>query len=97
MSVAVVGAVEAEETGGEVAAAEDVADGGEDVGPERPHGGAVAFFVADEEGVPGGGEDLGRGEARGRRGRWRAQRMFRRRDGVARGLTSSSFSASSRT
>ena len=33
--VAAVRAVEAEEAGGEVAAAEEVADGGEDVGAER--------------------------------------------------------------
>jgi hypothetical protein len=50
--------MEAEETGGEVAAAKEVADGGEDVGAERAEGGAVEFFVAGEEGFPGGGEDL---------------------------------------
>jgi hypothetical protein len=49
---------EAEEAGGEVAAAEEVADGGEEVGAERAEGGAVGFFVTAEEGVLGGGEDL---------------------------------------
>ena len=39
--VAAVGAVEAEEAGGEVAAAEEVANGGEDVGAEWAEGGAV--------------------------------------------------------
>jgi len=56
--VAAVRAMEAEEAGGEVAAAEEVADGGEDVGAERAEGGTVEFFVAGEEGVPGGSEDL---------------------------------------
>jgi hypothetical protein len=56
--VTAVGAVEAEKAGGEVATAEEVADGGEDVGAERAEGGTVKFFVAGEEGVPGGSEDL---------------------------------------
>ena len=56
--VTAIGAMEAEEAGGEVAAAEEVADGGEDVGAERAEGGAVFFLVGCEEGVPGGGEDL---------------------------------------
>jgi hypothetical protein len=56
--VVAVRAVEAEEAGGEVAAAEEVADGGEDVGAERAEGGTVEFFVAGEEVVPGGSEDL---------------------------------------
>jgi len=56
--VAAVRAVEAEEAGGEVAAAEEVADGGEDVGAERTEGGTVELFVTSEEGVPGGGENL---------------------------------------
>jgi hypothetical protein len=56
--VPAVGAVEAEEAGGEVAAAEKVADGGEDVGAERAEGGTVFFLVGGEEGFPGGGEDL---------------------------------------
>ena len=56
--VAAVGAVETEKAGGKVAAAEEVADGGEDVGAERAEGGAVCFLVGGEEGVPSGGEDL---------------------------------------
>ena len=56
--VVAVGAVEAEEARGEIAAAEEVADGGEDVGAERAEGGAVFFLVGGEEGVLGGGEDL---------------------------------------
>lgn len=43
--VAAVRAVEAEEAGGEVAAAEEVADGGEDVGAERAEGGTMELFV----------------------------------------------------
>ena len=39
-------AVEAKETGGKIAAAEEIAHGGEDIGTERPHGGTVAFFIA---------------------------------------------------
>lgn len=66
--VAAVGAVKAEETGGEIAAAEEIADGGEDVGAERAEGGAVAFFVIGEEGVPGGGEDLPEGGGAGAAG-----------------------------
>ena len=56
--VAAVGAMEAEKAGGEVAAAEEVADGGEDVGAERAEGWAVFFFVVGEEGFPSGGEEL---------------------------------------
>ena len=56
--VAAIRAVEAEETGGKIAAAEEIAHGGEDIGTERPHGGTVAFFVANKEGVPGGSDDL---------------------------------------
>jgi hypothetical protein len=56
--VTAVGAVEAEEAGGEVAAAEEVADGGEDVGAKWAEGGAVFFFVGGEKGVPSGGEEL---------------------------------------
>ena len=56
--MAAVGTVEAEEAGGEVAAAKKVADGGEDVGAERAEGRAVFFLVRGEEGVPGGSEDL---------------------------------------
>jgi hypothetical protein len=56
--VAAIGAMEAEDAGGKVAAAEEVADGGEDVGAERAEGGSVFFLVAGEEGFPSGGEDL---------------------------------------
>ena len=56
--MAAVGAVEAEEAGGEVAAAEEVADGGEDVGAERAEAGTVFFLVGGEECFPGGGEEL---------------------------------------
>jgi hypothetical protein len=56
--VTAVRAVESEEAGSKVAAAEEVADGGKDVGAERAEGGAVFFLVDGEEGVPGGGEDL---------------------------------------
>ena len=56
--MAAIGAVEAEEAGGEVAAAEEVADGGEDVGAEWSDGGAVVFLVGGEEGVPSGGDQL---------------------------------------
>jgi hypothetical protein len=56
--VAAVGAVEAEEAGGEVAAAKEIADGGEDVGAEWAEGGAVFFLVGGEEGFPSGGEEL---------------------------------------
>ena len=41
--VVAVGAVEAEEARGEIAAAEEVADGGEDVGAERAEGGRCFF------------------------------------------------------
>jgi hypothetical protein len=56
--VAAVRAMKAEEAGGEIAAAEEVADSGEDVGSERAEGGTVFFLVGGEEGIPGGGEDL---------------------------------------
>ena len=56
--VSAVGAVEAEKAGGVVAAAEEVADGVEDVGAERAEGGAVFLLVAGEEGFPSGGEEL---------------------------------------
>lgn len=56
--VAAVGTVEAEEARGEIAAAEEVADGGEDVGAERAEGGTVFILVGGEEEVPGGGEEL---------------------------------------
>ena len=51
-------AVEAAETGGKIAAAEEIAHGGEDIGTERPHGGTAAFFMAGKEGIPSGSDDL---------------------------------------
>ena len=76
--VAAVGAVEAEKAGGEVAAAEEIADGGEDVRAERAEGGTVVFLVGGDEGVPGGGEDLPEWARRGGGGvgRWMAQKVF---------------------
>ena len=56
--VAAIRAVEAEEASGKVAAAEEIAHDGGDIGAERPHGGTVAFFITGNEGVPGGGDDL---------------------------------------
>jgi hypothetical protein len=56
--VSAVGAVETEEAGGEVTAAEEVADGGEDVGAKRAEGGTVFFLVRGEEWFPSGGEEL---------------------------------------
>ena len=56
--VAAIRAVETEEAGGEIAAAEEVADGGEDVRAERAEGGTVFLLVAGEEGFPSGGEEL---------------------------------------
>ena len=56
--VSAIGTMESEETGGKVAAAEEIAHDGEDIGTERPHGGTVAFFATGKEGLPGGGDDL---------------------------------------
>ena len=56
--MAAIRAVEAEETGGKIAAAEEIAHGGEDIGTERPHGGTVAFFIAGKEDIPSGSDDL---------------------------------------
>ncbi len=56
--VTAIGAVKAEEASGKVAAAEEIAHGGEDIGTEWPHGGTVAFFVAGKEGIPSGSDDL---------------------------------------
>ncbi len=56
--VAAIGAEETGEACGEVAAAEEVADGAEDIGAERTHGGTVDFLVTGDEGIPGGGDDL---------------------------------------
>ena len=56
--VAAIGTMESEETGGKVAAAEEIAHDGGDIGAERPHGGTVAFFIAGKEGIPSGSDDL---------------------------------------
>ena len=58
MFFAAVRAAEAEETGGQVAAAEEIERHGEGFGAERSHGGTVEFFVGDDEVVSGGGDDL---------------------------------------
>lgn len=50
--VPAIGAVEAGEAGGEVAAAEEGADGGGGFGAQRSHGAAVMLFVAGEEVIP---------------------------------------------
>jgi len=56
--VTAIGTMEAEETGGKIAATEEVAHGGEDIGAERPHSGTVAFVITGKEDIPGGGDDL---------------------------------------
>jgi len=66
--VAAIGAKEAGEAGGQVAAADEIADGGEDIGSERTHGGTVDFLVAGDECVPGGGDDLPKGRGAGAAG-----------------------------
>jgi hypothetical protein len=63
--VAAIGTEETGEAGGEIAAAEEVADGGQDIGAERPHGGTVGFLVARDKGVPSGGDDLPEGRGAG--------------------------------
>ena len=50
--VAALGAAETGEAGGEVAAAAESLHGGDGLGPERTHGGAVAFFVTGQEIIP---------------------------------------------
>jgi hypothetical protein len=59
--VAAIGAMEARETGSEVAAAEEGADRGDGIGAHRSHGAAVVLFVAGEEIVPGVVDDLPEG------------------------------------
>ena len=51
-------AMEAGEAGGEVAAPEKGADGGDGLGAQWSHGAAVVFFVAGDEIVPGVVDDL---------------------------------------
>ena len=59
--VAAIGAMEAGEAGGEVAAAEEGADGSEGIGAQRSHRAAVVLFVGGEEVVPGVVDDLPEG------------------------------------
>jgi len=59
--VAAVGAMEAGEAGGEVAAAEEGADGGDGIGAQRSHGAAVVGFASGEEVVPGVVDELPEG------------------------------------
>ena len=66
--VAAIGAEETGEACGEVATAEEIADGGEDIGAERPHGGTVDFLVTGDESIPGGGDDLPKGRGTGAAG-----------------------------
>jgi len=56
--VATIGALEAGEAGGEVAATEEGLDGGDGGGVERAEGFAVKFFVEGEELVPAVVDDL---------------------------------------
>jgi hypothetical protein len=49
------------EAGGEVAAPEEGADGGEGIGAQRSHRAAVVLFVGGEEVVPGVVDDLPEG------------------------------------
>ena len=53
-----IGALEAGEAGGEVAATEEGLDGGNGGGVERAEGFAVVFFVTSEEVVPAVVDDL---------------------------------------
>ena len=52
------GAMEAGEAGGEIAAPEKGADGGDGIGAQWPHGAAVVLFVAGKEIVPSVVDDL---------------------------------------
>jgi hypothetical protein len=56
--VATIGALEAGEAGGEVAATEEGLDGGDGGGIERAEGFPVKFFVEGEELVPAVVDDL---------------------------------------
>ena len=53
--------VKSGEAGGEVAAAEEGADGGDGIGAQRSHRAAVVLFVGGEEVVPGVVDDLPQG------------------------------------
>jgi hypothetical protein len=56
--VAAIGAMNAGEAGGEIAAPEKGADGGDGIGAQRSHGAAVMLFVAGDEIVPSVVDDL---------------------------------------
>ena len=72
--VTAIGAMEAGEAGGEIAAAEEGADAGDGLGAQRSHGATVVLFVAGEKSIPCVLDELpegrGAGAARGRRGWW---------------------------
>ena len=53
--------VKAGEAGGEIAAPEKGADGGDGIGAQRSHRAAVVLFVGGEEVVPGVVDDLPEG------------------------------------
>jgi len=59
--VAAIRAVEAGEPGGEIAAAEEGADGGGGIRTQWSHGAAMVLFVTGEEIVPGMVNDLPEG------------------------------------
>jgi len=59
--VAALGAMEASEARGEIAAPKEGADGGDGIGAQRSHGAAVVLFVAGDEIVPGVVDDLPEG------------------------------------
>ena len=63
--VAAIGALEAGEAGGEVAATEEGLHGGDCGGAEWAEGLAVVFFVTNEEGVPAVVDDLPEGRGTG--------------------------------
>jgi hypothetical protein len=63
--VAKIRALEAGETGGEVATAEKGLDGGDGGGRERAEGFAVVFFVVGKEVVPTVVNDLPKGRGAG--------------------------------
>ena len=68
--VAAVRAEESRETGGKVAAAEEVPDMGDGVGAQGAHGGTVVLFVASEEIVPAVVNQLPKGRSTGAAGFW---------------------------
>jgi len=59
--MAAIGAMEAGESGGEIAAADEGADGGGGILAQRSHDAAMVLFVAGEEVIPGMVDDLPEG------------------------------------